>query len=97
MEHERGDRMTNTIEALWNGELAFCEHCGAYDQRANELVARMARSRDRLCEGLTEEQKEVFQSYVDQSEAYVLRMMELAFCDGFSVAARLLTEGLYGG
>lgn len=88
--------MTNTIEALWNGELASCEHCGAHDERANRLVGLMTRSRDSLCGGLTEEQQEVFQSYIDHTEEYVLRMMELAFCDGFSVGTRLLAEGLYG-
>lgn len=34
--------MTHTIEDLWNGELAFCEHCGAYDPEANRLVRELA-------------------------------------------------------
>ena len=37
----------------------------------------------------------LLQSYVDQTERYTLRMMELAFRDGFSVGVQLLTEGLY--
>lgn len=89
--------MTHTIEDLWNGNLAFCEHCGAHDAQANHLVGLMARSRENLSGGLTEAQKEVFQAYMDHAEAYVLRMMELAFCDGFSLGTRLLAEGLYGG
>ena len=89
--------MTNTMEALWNGELAFCEHCGAHDARANDLICLMARSRDSLSSGLTEGQRAEFQNYMDRSEEYALRMMELAFCDGFSIATRLLAESLYGG
>lgn len=88
--------MTGTIEALWNGELVSCEHCGAHDERANELVVSLSRSRDKLCGGLSESQKEAFQAYMDRSEEYTLRMMELAFRDGFSVGMRLLAEGIYG-
>ena len=35
--------MTRTIEALWNGELAFCEHCGAHDSEANRLIGETAK------------------------------------------------------
>ena len=79
--------MTHTIEDLWNGELAFCEHCGAYDPEANRLVRELARFRDGLLAQL--------QGYIDQTERYTLRMMELAFRDGFSAGVKLLTEGLY--
>ena len=79
--------MTHTIEDLWNGELAFCEHCGAYDPEANRLVRELAQ--------LQEGQREQLQGYIDQTERYTLRMMELAFRDGFSAGVKLLTEGLY--
>ena len=36
--------MTQTIEALWNGELAFSEHCGAHDQQANQLVRELGKA-----------------------------------------------------
>ena len=87
--------MTRTIEALWNGDLAFCEHCGAHDSEANRLIRETAKNRDALLAQLSQEQQMLLQSYVDQTERYTLRMMELAFRDGFSVGVRLLTEGLY--
>ena len=87
--------MTRTIEALWNGELAFCEHCGAHDPEANRLINETAQRRDELLSKLTQEQRGLLEGYVDQTERYTLRMMELAFRDGFSVGVRLLTEGLY--
>ena len=31
--------MLQTIKALWNGDLALCEHCGAHDPEANRLLA----------------------------------------------------------
>ena len=89
--------MTQTIEALWNGELAFSEHCGARDQQANQLVRELGKSRDSLLEQMSQPQRELLERYVDQTERYTLRMMELAFRDGFSVGVGLLTEALYGG
>ena len=89
--------MTQTIEALWNGELAFAEHCGAHDQQANQLVRELGQSRDSLLEQMPQPQRELLERYVDQTERYTLRMMELAFRDGFSVGVELLTEALYGG
>ena len=90
-----GENMTHTIEDLWNGELAFCEHCGAYDPEANRLVREVARFRDDLLPQLQEGQLEQLQGYIDRTERYTLRMMELAFQDGFSAGVKLLTEGLY--
>ena len=73
----------------------FCEHCGAHDSEANRLIRETAKNRDALLAQLPQKQQMLLQSYVDQTERYTLRMMELAFRDGFSVGVRLLTEGLY--
>ena len=83
-----------TIQDLWNGNIAPCEHCGSHDAEANHLIGLMERNRESLCSGLTDLQKETFQKYIDCSEEYLLRMQELAFCDGFCVAGKLLTEAL---
>lgn len=52
------------------------------------------RNRDALYEGLTAAQKETFQKYIDCSEEYLLRMLELAFCDGFCLGGKLVAETL---
>lgn len=39
-------------------------------------------------------QKEIFQKYIDCSEDYLLRLTELAFCDGFCLGSHLATESL---
>jgi len=41
---------------------------------------------------LTAEQKLLFQEYIDCSEEYLFRMMELSFCDGFRIGGRLILE-----
>lgn len=86
--------MMHTIVDLWNGNIAPCEHCGSHDAEANRLVNLMECNREALCEGLTAAQKEVFQKYIDCSEEYLLRMLELAFCDGFSLGSRITIETL---
>lgn len=86
--------MTQTISDLWSGNIAPCEHCGSHDSEANHLLCLMERNRDNLCAGLTAVQKETFQKFIDCSEEYTLRMMELAFCDGFSLGCRLTAESL---
>ena len=88
--------MTNTIEALWNGELAFVEHCGAHDDVANALVRELEKDREALWPQLAKPQQEQVQLYLDRMERYTLKVMELAFRDGFCTGMQLLSEGLRG-
>ena len=83
-----------TILDLWNGNIAPVEHCGAHDPPANNLIGLMERNREKLCADLTASQIEIFQKYMDCSEEYLLRMLELAFCDGFRTAGRMMAEVL---
>lgn len=86
--------MTQTISDLWNGNIAPCEHCGSHDAEVNHLLGLIVRNRETLREGLTAAQMEVFQKYIDCTEEYLLRMMELAFCDGFCLGGKLVMESL---
>lgn len=87
-------KMPQTISDLWNGNIAPCEHCGSHDTEANHLICLIERNRDSLREKLTTEQNETFQKYIECSEEYLPRMMELSFCDGFCVGTRLAMESL---
>jgi len=60
--------MTQTLIDLWNRNIAPCEHCGAHDPVANELIDLMERNREKLCKGLTEPQMELYQKYIDCSD-----------------------------
>ena len=86
--------MSQTIIDLWNGNIAPCEHCGAHDTQVNQLLGLMERNREKLWEGLTAAQKETLQKYIDCSEEYLLRLMELAFSDGFGLGSRLVMESI---
>ena len=52
--------------------------------------------RDSLWPQLGESQRELARGYTEQMERYTLRMMELAFRDGFCAGMQLLSEGLCG-
>lgn len=86
--------MTHTIADLWNGNIMPCEHCGSHDPELKQLVCFMERHRETLCAELTPVQMDTLQKYMDCSEEYLLRMLELAFSDGFCIASKLLTESL---
>lgn len=86
--------MKREIRELWNGNIVPCERCGVDDPNMTELAALMARNKSALREKLTPQLQELFEKYIDCSEEYLLLMMEYAFCDGFSIASRLLTESL---
>ena len=83
-----------TILDLWNGNIAPCEQCGSHDPMINELAGLIERNRENLNRGLTEAQMDVFQKYRDCSEEYLLRMLELAFYDGFCLGGKLALETL---
>lgn len=83
-----------TIIDLWNGNIAPCEHCGSHDPVINKLMSLMERNQEKLSNGLTEAQMEIFQKYMDCSDEYLLRMLELAFCDGFCLGSRLAIESI---
>ena len=87
--------MIQTISDLWNGEITHCKHCGAHDSQANQIARLMARNRELLHSGLTAAQAELFQKYIDCTEDYLLRMLELAFCEGFRIGGRLAIETSY--
>lgn len=86
--------MPQTIRDLWNGNIAPVEHCGAHDPLANELIGRIEQNREKLSRGLTETQKDTFQKYMDCTEEYLLRMLELAFQEGFCLGGKLFFETL---
>lgn len=81
-----------TMKDLWNGNIAPCEHCGSHDPEIKGLMGLIERNREKLSSGLTEAQMETFQKYMDCSDEYLLRMLELAFCDGFCLGGKLVME-----
>ena len=86
--------MSQTIMELWNGNITPCEFCGAHDREAKKLFGLMERNREALCGTLHTDQAEAFQKYIDASDEYLMRMLELAFYEGFSLGVKLSMEAL---
>lgn len=86
--------MKQKIEALWYGEIAPWERCGAGDPELRELASLMERSSQELKKEITETQWETFQKYMQCADDYTGRMAAGAFCEGFCLAAKLLAEAL---
>ena len=86
--------MQPTIKNLWNGNIAPCERCGAHHPQIKRLHALIEETRESLSKDLPVAQMEALRKYVEYSDEYLLHMLELAFCDGFSLGSRLMMEVL---
>ena len=86
-----------TIEALWNGDINPSERLGVYDPQSRQLLELMQRSSDNLRRDMTPQQLELFEKYTQRADQYLLRAIELAFCEGFCTGGRLFAEGLTAG
>lgn len=58
------------------------------------LISLMERNREALSAGLSVNQMETLQKYIDWAESYLLRMPELSFADGFGLGCRLVMEAV---
>ena len=86
--------MNNLLVDLWNGNLCPVENCGANDPEIENLVRLIEKNRDKLDKALDETQKKAFLKYSQCMDEYLCVITEHAFCDGFSLACRLLTKAL---
>lgn len=86
--------MPQTIIDLWRGDIGPIDRCGIGDREANMLSLQMERSETKTEALLTEEQKVLFQAFVQTTDRYYARMMELAFQEGFSLGSKLTAEAL---
>ena len=87
--------MYQTTIELWNGNIAPCENCGAYDPEINKLITLCERNCENLRKNLTPEQEETLQKYIDCCDEYHLRMIELSFAEGFRLGIRLTSEAFH--
>lgn len=86
--------MKQTLERLWNGQIAPGANCGVNDREIEDVHILMERNREDLNRELGERQKAIFGKYVDCADEYCYLISAQAFCDGFCLASKLLTEAL---
>lgn len=86
--------MTETIAQLWNGTLDPIRYLGKNNPEIKNLEDLMHRNIEKLEEVLTEQQAKIFEAYSECINEYVILIGEQAFCDGFSLGTKILTEAL---
>ena len=86
--------MKRTLESLWNGDIAPGQTYGVNDPDMEHLVMLMDQNREERNQKLCEEQKLLFDRYIDCSDAFTNLSAVQAFCEGFHLASKLLVEAL---
>lgn len=88
--------MNKTIARLWRGEIRPAEYSGDQNAESREIAHRSCRIAEKLEASLNEEELRLFRKYQDNTCDYINVLFEQAFCDGFSLAAKLTAEALVG-
>lgn len=86
--------MTKTIADLWNGSLEPIRHSGKNNSEMRQIENLMIRNLEKLEDNLDEKSKEAFKKYTDCADEYLIITSEQAFCDGFCLATKIVTEAL---
>ena len=86
--------MLNILTQILNGQVKPFEQIGEGSETIKELVGLIERNSCNLCETLNDKQKEILEKYNDCIEEYYELLIEDAFCVGFSLSTKILTEAL---
>lgn len=86
--------MLNILTQILNGQVKPFEQIGGDSEAIKELKDLIERNSCNLCETLNDKQKELLAKYNDCIEEYYGLLIEDAFCVGFSLSAKILTEAL---
>lgn len=87
--------MKPTIDQLWNGELAPVQTFREHNPKLKELEALAQSSLKHFSGKLEEPLQQIFSVYNDCISEYIVEVSRQAFCDGFSLGMKLLSEALW--
>lgn len=86
--------MKPTLEKLWNGGIAPYESCGVNDPEILNIIDLMKTNKEALEKELNQQQMSALEKYLACYDEYDYLLTVHAFCSGFSLASKLLTEAL---
>ena len=86
--------MSQTIRQLWNGRLAPVRCSGIDNPEINESLKAIEECLSELNRVLGREEAALLESYRSQINEYVALCSEQAFCDGYSLGAKITAEAL---
>lgn len=88
--------MSITIEKLYEGKLEPLKSIGKSNSEMRRIGNLIERNKSKLEEMFDNDEKEIFEKYVECMDEYMILVSEQAFCDGFCLGARILSEAVSG-
>ncbi len=86
--------MTSAIAQLWNGNVDPLQRFGRNNAEIRETERLMENSHEEMENLFNQTEKESFKKYSALVDEYLMLNSEQAFCDGFSLGVKLVTEAL---
>ena len=84
--------MSKILKEFYNGNIVPCNQTGDNSQYIQDLLHLLENNRERLCQGLTEEQKEILEKYDRQTTEMIELIREDSFISGYRMGTRLTAE-----
>ena len=84
--------MFDTLKDFYRGRLVPDEKDGPNRPYIQDLLQLRDNNRERLCQGLTEEQKEILEKYDRQTTEMIELIREDSFISGYRMGTRLTAE-----
>ena len=86
--------MPKTIAELYNGNLQPIKTLGKFNDEIKHLETLIEKTHADLKNELNDKQKSFFQRYEGNIDEYMCLISEEAFCSGFCVGIKIITEAL---
>ena len=88
--------MSNTIEKLYEGKLKPLKSIGENNGEIRRMEHVIERNKNKIEEMLDDNSKAIFEKYVECINELLFLVSEQAFCDGFCLGTRILSESISG-
>lgn len=88
--------MSKVIEQLYEGQLEPMRSIGKNNTEMRRIEIFIERYLNNLKDTLDNDARETFGKYVECIDEYIVLISEQAFCDGFCMGARILSEAVSG-
>lgn len=88
--------MSNIIAQLYRGQLEPKSVLGNGNVEMRRIEILIENNYNKLKENLNEETKNILDKYSQCIDEYIVLISEQAFCDGFCLGTRILSESVGG-
>ena len=89
--------MSNIISNFWYGNIRPAEKSGLDNPEIKEIEKVLSENYHRLVKTFNEEQKLLFEKYIENTNENLCLVEEQAFCDGFCLGVKFFSEAFEGG